>query len=319
MNAFDWLKLDAWSLTVLVTVVEEGSVTAAATRLGVTQSAVSHTIERLRQITNDALFVKSGRGIVATAHANALAQRSRAILRELEQFGHGSQWQPATWTATITIAANDFQRDLLLPAVAAKLRVEAPNASLRVIASGVPTLEMLRDERCQLVITPRPPDGSDIVQKRLFEDDYRVFFDASQRSAPATRAEYLSSEHVTVVYEPKRALDIDQWMHTRNIHRNFRIMVPGFAGIAPFIRGTELLATVPGRLRTHLLSGLADAEVPIKCPRMPMYLVWHRRYQDDAPYRWLRGMVEGVARAVVAAPATRVSRATPVRGELVEP
>jgi len=305
MNNFDWLKLDAWSLTVLVTVVEEGSVTAAATRLGVTQSAVSHTIERLRQITNDALFVKSGRGIVATAHANALAQRSRAILRDLEQFGHGAQWQPATWNATITIAANDFQRDLLLPAVAAKLREEAPNVSLRVIASGVPTLEMLRDERCQLVITPRPPDGSDIVQKRLFEDDYRVFFDAGQRSAPTTRAEYLASEHVTVVYEPKRALDLDQWMSTRNIHRNFLIMVPGFAGIAPFIRGTKLLATVPGRLRTHLMNGLADAEVPIKCPRMPMYLVWHRRYQDDAPYRWLRGMVEGVARAVVAAPAKR--------------
>jgi DNA-binding transcriptional LysR family regulator len=301
MNKIDWLQLDARTLAVLVAVVEERSVTAAAARMGVTQSAISHTLERLRQITTDALFVKSGRGIVATAHAIALAEHARTLLRELEIFGRAPVWSAATWRATVTIAANDFQRDLLLPALARKLLDEAPGVVLRVIPSGIPTLEMLRDEHCQLVITPRPPDGSDIMQKRLFEDDYRVFYDPAVRDGPTTRKAYLDAGHVTVVYEPKRPLDLDRWLAAKGIERNFRIMVPGFAGIAPFVRGTDLLATVPGQLRGHLLAGLADAKVPITCPRMPMYLVWHRRYHDDPAYRWLRLQIEAIARTAVRA------------------
>lgn len=299
MNEIDWLQLDARALAVLVAVVEEHSVTAAAARIGVTQSAVSHTIDRLRRITTDPLFVKSGRGIVATAHAIALAEHARTLLRELERFGRAPVWSAENWRATVTIAANDFQRDLLLPSLARALRDEAPNVALRVIPSGIPTLDMLRDEHCQLVITPRPPDGSDIMQKRLFEDNYRVFYDPAIRDAPTTRKIWLDAGHVTVVYEPKRPLDLDRWLAAKGIKRNFRVMVPGFAGIAPFLRGTDLLATVPGQLRGHLLAGLADTKVPVNCPRMPMYLVWHRRYHDDPAYRWLRQKIESIAQTVV--------------------
>lgn len=298
MNEIDWLQLDARTLAVLVAVMEEHSVTAAAARMGVTQSAVSHTIDRLRRITTDPLFVKSGRGIVATAHAIALAEHARMLLRELERFGRAPVWCAANWRTTVTIAANDFQRDLLLPALARTLRDEAPGVALRVIPSGIPTLDMLRDEHCQLVITPRPPDGGDIVQKRLFEDEYRVFYDPDVRSAPTTRKAWLDAGHVTVVYDPKRPLDLDRWLAAKGIKRDFRIMVPGFAGIAPFLRGTDLLATVPGQLRSHLLAGLADTKVPVSCPRMPMYLVWHRRYHDDPAYRWLRRQIEVIAAAV---------------------
>ena len=69
MNDFDWSDLDARLLQLLVAVVEAGSITGAAQALGVTQSAVSHQLDKLRAITGDALFVKSGRGIVATARA----------------------------------------------------------------------------------------------------------------------------------------------------------------------------------------------------------------------------------------------------------
>lgn len=298
MSEIDWLQIDARALNVLVAVTEEQSVTAAAVRLGVTQSAVSHTLDRLRAITHDALFVKSGRGIVATAHARNLAERARGLLRELEQFSRAPEWQPTAWSTTVTIAANDFQRDLLLPALAARLRESAPRVALRIIPSGIPSLEMLRDEHCQLVITPRPPDGSDIVQRRIFEDDYRVFYDPTMRDAPTTRKAYLDAEHVTVVYEARRPLDLDRWLTAQGITRRFRIMVPGFAGIAPFLRGTPLLATVPGRLRAHLLAGLADAKVPIKCPKMPMYLVWHRRYHHDPAFRWLREQVMACSRSL---------------------
>ena len=294
MSKFDWSDLDARLLQLLVAVVEAGSITGAAQHLGVTQSAVSHLLDKLRGITGDPLFVKSGRGIVATARAEALAVQARELLGALERFARSGEFDPARWQTTFTIAANDFQRDVLLPALAARLREQAPGAVLRVIPSDVPTLEMLRHEHCQLIISPRPPEGSDILQKRLFEDRYRVFYDPAVRAAPTTRAEYLAARHITVVYEPRRLLDLDQHLAARGIQRRFAVMVPGFAGLPPFIHGSDLLATVPGLLRAQLLRGLASAEPPVPCPTMPMYMIWHARHQHDAAHRWLRAELEAV-------------------------
>ena len=301
MNKFDWSDLDAQGLRLLVTVLEAGSVTGAAQRLGVTQSAVSHGLDKLRAIVGDPLFVKSGRGIVATARAEALAPQARELLTALARFAQSGGFDPGRWVTTFTIAANDFQRDVLLPPLMARLRQHAPGLTLRVIPSGVPSLEMLRHAHCQLVISPRPPDGADIVQKRLFEDQYRVFYDPAQREAPTDLAAYLAAEHVTVVYEPRRSLDLDQWLAARGVQRRFRVMVPGFAGVPAFVQGSQLLATAPGLLQGQLLRGLASAPVPLPCPRMPMYLIWHRRDQHDAAHAWLRSQLEAVAAEVMPA------------------
>ena len=308
MRQIDYSSLDGHLLRMLVAVVETGAITAAAQRLGVTQSAVSHLLDKLRAITGDPLFVKSGRGVVATARAELLAVDARELLAAMERFASSGAFDPARWNTTFTVAANDFQRDVLLPPLVQRLRVAAPGLCLRVIPSGVPTLDMLRNRHCELVISPRPPDGADIVQKRLFEDQYRVFYDPRMRTAPRTRAAYLAAEHITVVYEPVRALDLDQWMAAQGLQRRFRLMVPGFAGLAPFLRGSLLLATVPGMLQSHLLSGLASARVPVPCPPMPMYMVWHMRHQQDPAHRWLRSELEAVvAPAVASARAARNS------------
>ena len=304
MSQFDYLDLDGHLLRLLLAVFEEGSITKAAQRLDVTQSAVSHLLDKLRGITGDKLFVKSGRGIVPTVHARELAIRARALLDGMRGFSHAAGFNPATLAVTVTIAANELQRDLLLPAFLRYVRAEAPGFALRVIPSGVPPAEMLREEHCQLVITPRPPEGSDILQKRLFEDRYRVFYDASQRDPPRTRDEYLAAEHVTVLYEPRRGLAIDEALLERGVNRRFVAEVPGFAGLPAFLRGGTLIATLPSLLRAHLLHGLDIAPVPVECPAMPMYMVWHLRHQTDPVHRWLRQNLEMVVAPSLAAAAT---------------
>lgn len=294
MSKFDHSDLDGHLLQLLVAVVEAGSVTGAAQRLGVTQSAVSHLLDKLRAITGDPLFVKSGRGIVATARAEELAAQARSLLRQLQHFAHSGDFDPARWQTTFTIAANDFQRDLLLPALAVRLRQAAPGLVLRVIPSAVPRLEMLRDDDCQLVISPRPPEGSDIVQKRLFEDLYRVFYDPTVRAAPRDEADYLAADHATVVYEPRRSLDLDQHLAAKGLARRFAVMVPSLNALPAFVRGTPLLTTVPSLMARHTLTGLASCPPPVACPTMPMYMIWHARYQQDAAHRWLRAQLEAV-------------------------
>ncbi len=299
MNEIDWLALDGRLLQLLVTVVELGSVTAASQQLGVTQSAVSHQLDKLRAITGDALFVKSGRGIVATARAGELSLQARELLRQMQGFAQGGAFDPLQWRTTLTLAANDFQRDLLLPLLAQRLRAQAPGVALRVMPSNIPSLEMLRDGACDLAISPRPPEGSDIVQKRLFEDPYRVFYDPAVRPPPRTRAQYLEADHITVVYEPKRPLDLDRVLAAQGVRRRFAVMVPGFAGVPAFLRGSPLLAAAPGLMGRGLLRDFASVPMPLPCPRLPMYLIWHQRHQQDAAHRWLRGQIEALVPAVL--------------------
>ena len=288
MKKFNHLDLDGHLLHLLSTVIEQGSVTAAANALGVTQSAVSHQLDRLRAIVGDALFVKSGRGIVPTVRAEALALQAQGLLTQLQGFVHSSAFEPARLTQCFTIAANDLQRDLLLPSLLNRLQAQAPGVTLRVVPSDVPSADMLRAQDCQLVISPRPPDATDIKHKRLFADRYRVFYDPAVRKAPRSVKAFEAAKHVTVVHQPRRNLDIDDWLLQRGIQRNFAATLSSFAGVAAFVSGTERLATLPGLLRQSLLRGLADAPTPFDTPEMPMYAIWHIRHQQDPVHIWLR-------------------------------
>lgn len=301
MSGFDHLDLDGRLLALLVAVVEERSVTRAAQRLEVSQSAVSHLLDKLRGIVGDPLVVRSGRGIVPTARAELLAQRARPLLDELRSLVSAGGFDPVRLKGPVVIAANDLQRDLLLPALLDRLRADAPGASLQVMPSGVPGAELLRDGQCQLLITPRPPDAADLVQKRLFTDHHQVFFDAAVRQAPVSLADYLAAEHVTVVYHPHRQLDLDQILARRGVQRRFVASVPGFAGVPALLRGSARIATAPGLLRHGLFSGLAHAAPPLPCPPLPMFLVWHVRHQADPLQAWLRALVEACAAPLSAA------------------
>lgn len=308
MSQPDHSDLDGRLLQMLLAVIEEQSVTRAAQRLDVTQSAVSHGLDKLRAIVGDALFVKSGRGIVATVRAEALALRARVLLDEMRAFAASGAFDPAQFRGDVTIAANDLQRDLLLPHLLRHARLRAPGLGLRIIPSGVPSADLLRDGQCQLVITPRPPDATDIVQKRLFEDRYLVYYDGAARAAPTSEAEYLASEHVTVHYESRRTLDIDRWLAERELRRRFAVTVPGFSGIGPFLRGSALLATLPGLLRASLLRGFDTVAPPFECPAMPMYMVWHLRHQADPMHQWLRGELQAIVAPALAAAELRPPR-----------
>jgi DNA-binding transcriptional LysR family regulator len=288
MKKFNHLDLDGHLLHLLSTVIEQGSVTAAANVLGVTQSAVSHQLERLRAIVGDALFVKSGRGIVPTARAEALALQAQGLLTQMHGFVHSGAFEPSRLSQCITIAANDLQRDLLLPRLLNRLQSQAPGVTLRVVPSDVPSAEMLRAQDCQLVISPRPPDATDIKHKRLFADSYRVFYDPTVRKPPRSRKAYEAAEHITVVHQPRRSLDIDDLLLKHGVQRRFAATLSSFAGVAAFVSGTARVATLPGLLRQSLLRGLADAPVPVDTPEMPMYAIWHMRHQQDPAHVWLR-------------------------------
>jgi DNA-binding transcriptional LysR family regulator len=289
------LEIDGRMLRTFLAVLETGSVTAAADRLGVTQSAVSHALERLREVLGDPLFVKSGRGIAATTRAEALAAPARQLLADLERLGRPGRFDPEDTELVLTLAANDFQRDLLLPALQRRLAGRLKSLRMIVIPSRAPTAQMLRAGHCDLIITPRPPESSDLLQKRLFTDRYVCFFDPRQRDAPATLEEYLAARHVTVAYEDGRRLEFDELLEERGLRRAVGVAVPNFGGIAAFLEGTQMLTSVPSLMCRGPLGALASVPLPLDAPELSMYLVWHRRRHEDPVHAWVRAQLEEVA------------------------
>ena len=305
MKEIDHLSLNGHALTLFLAVLEEGSVTEAAARLGLTQSAVSHGLKKLQRIVGDPLFVKSGRGIVATAQALALASKARALIDEMRTFAGAVAFEPAAARLSLTIAANDFQRDLLLPSFFQHVATRVQNLNLRIIPSQSPSPAMLRENRCDLLISPLPPSGIDIVQKRLLQDHYVCYYDAKTRSAPTTRASYLAARHITVVYTDNERLDFDRRLAASGYHRDIAVSVPSFSGVPAFLRGSNMLASMPSLLAKHLMLNFAKVRIPLTgrartMVELPMFMVWHQRYQKDPAHRWIRAQLESVATAAAA-------------------
>jgi DNA-binding transcriptional LysR family regulator len=301
MKKIDHLDIDGHALKLFLTVLEAGSVTAAAIELGLTQSAVSHSLQKLRRVVRDPLFVKAGRGIVATPHAKALAAQAQNLIENMQDFASGASFDPALAELDLTIAANDFQRDLLLPRLFTRLSQSIKRASLRALPSELPHADLLRAGRCDILISPLPPSGIDIMQKRLLRDHYICYFDPNTRKAPLEAEDYLSARHITVVYTDNERLNFDKRLEARGINRDIAISVPSFSGVPAFLSGTSMLASMPSLLAGGLMRSFAATPIPLRdhtaegYDDLPMFMAWHRRAHLDPAHSFVRRLIEETA------------------------
>ncbi len=295
MKNIDFLNLDGRSLRTFVVVLEEQSVSRAAARLGVTQSAVSHLLDKLRLALGDPLFVRAGRGIVPTERALALREPVQQVLDQLKTLTDERVFEPTLGALQYTVAANDFQRDLLFPPLMRQLREEGVDIRLRFLPSGIPTVDLLRQASCQLLVTPLPPEGPDIYQIRLFSDEQVCFYDGEVRAAPRTVGEFVAAEHIEVRFSEDQIVAGPTVPLADYTPRRPRISVPGFAALPAFLRGSDYLVTQFKLMSQVNLQGFAWAPLPFATPPVAMYLVWHRRDHRDPAHSWLRGRVLAAA------------------------
>ena len=138
MNKIDHLALDGHTLKTFLTVLEENSVSRAADRLAISQSAVSHTLEKLRKIFQDPLFVRVGRGIEPTAKARALQTPVEAVLEQLKSLTREREFDPLTEKMDFTVATNDFPLQLIFPRLLREISGEGIDLKIRFIPAGIP-------------------------------------------------------------------------------------------------------------------------------------------------------------------------------------
>ena len=292
MSKFDYLSLDGNSLLTFIMVLEEMSVTKAAERLGVTQSAVSHTLDKLRAALGDPLFVRSGRSIAATEQALALLEPAHEALNKLKELTDHRHFDPNVEEMEFKVAANDFTRSIIFPALTTMMHEQSIDIRFSFLPARIPDFSMLRRGLCDLLITPYPPEGTDIFQVRIFSDDLKCFFDGTKRNAPATKKELIIANHLDVIFE-------DQTSVMRTVFSDLeftkipkpRISVPNFDAVSEFILGTDLITIQLGRMAKANLKDLDCSALPFKTKKQHIYLAWHRRDKNDPAHIWLRKLI----------------------------
>ncbi|WP_170529364.1 LysR family transcriptional regulator [Ruegeria arenilitoris] len=295
MKKIDFTDLDGKVLRTFLTILEENSVSKAADRLGVTQSAISHTLAKLRQVLGDPLFVRSGQGLRATERALALKDPVQRVLDGMRALTDERPFDPLSEEITVQIATNDMPRELIFPQLLRRARADGVRLRLGFMPSGVPDPELLRSDRCQLMLTPLPPDGPDIFQKLLVSSPLMVFYDAERRDPPADWAAYCTSDHVEVRFpDGRNARAVMRGVDQSQI-RPPTVTLPHFNAIPAFVKGSDLISTDTALMKRGPLAALDCAPLPFDCQPVSIYMVWHQRFANDPAHRWLRGQIAAIA------------------------
>jgi DNA-binding transcriptional LysR family regulator len=301
MSNIDHLGLDGYALRTFLTVLDEMSVSKAAERLGVSQSAVSHTLEKLRTIFDDPLFVRIGRGIEPTARARALRTSVESVLDDLKSLTDQREFNPLTEDMEFTIAANDFPIQLIFPKLLKELSEEGINLRIRFIPAGIPNVSILRASRYRMLITPTPPDDSDLEKVSLIQSKMEIFYDSTVRKPPKTWKQFAESRYVEVRFSDTES----SLMALPSIDRSemvpATISVPNFSSLAPLIKGTDRITTQIGAMKLGLLQDLDSAPLPFKTNALNLFLIWHRREDADPAHQWLRQKIIGTVNSIIRA------------------
>ena len=298
MKKTNILNLDGNILRTFLILLEESSVTLAAERLDLTQSAVSHSLAKLRSVIGDPLFVRSGQGITPTETAISLKEPVIRILDELNSLSDQRLFDPLSEDMHFVIAANDLPRELIFPQLLHEARSEDIPLQLEFMPSGVPSVSMLREARCQFILTPLPPDAPDVFQRPLFSGDMMCFYDETQRNAPETWDDYVNSEHIAVRFigghssiEVLRGVDISGMPKAT-------VSVSNFNAVPPFVKGSSFISTEISLMQLGPLKELSVATLPFKSEPVTIYLVWHERSNNDPAHRWMRRRIMEISKEI---------------------
>jgi DNA-binding transcriptional LysR family regulator len=289
-NTFD-LRLQ--ELMVFHAILSNGSITAAAEALGVTQSSVSKQLKNLRECFGDELFVRSGRGMAATSKALAIAPQVSDLINSFETLSGEIEFDPWEIERDFVISTTDEIQHFLLSKLISRIAAESPKS--RIIFKALDrdyAAKQLESGSVDLAITLNWHVPEHLMQKRLFSDDFVVLHRKGHplQGKKLTLKRYLSATHMMVsplgnVFGP-----IDEILNSYGQQRFVSLAVPYFMQVADALLESDMLLTLQRRACEDLVNkhALAISELPLRTRPINYYLFWHKRYDKDSTNQWLR-------------------------------
>lgn len=302
-------RLDLNLLVALDALLTERSVSLAADRLCLSQSATSSALGRLRDYFGDDLLVLKGRSMILTARAEELIDPVRTVLEQIRTtVAVAPPFDPATADRVIRIMASDYSTEVLLARVLADLAVEAPNIRFEIQPMHDAPIEAIERGYVDLLLTIDYAISSDHPSQLLFEDDYVVVGDRDNpaMAVPMTRELYFDLGHVTARFGKSRVPAFDDWFVRRQKHqRRIEVVAPTFLSLPGLLVGTKRIATMHRRMAEVYARSmpLVMREIPFAIPPIRETVQWNIANSNDRALRW---MVERLqAAASECAPATQ--------------
>lgn len=310
--------LDLQLLVALEALIEHRNVTRAAVDLGITQSAMSHRLRRLRALLDDPVVVPARQGLVPTPRAQRLGGVVSRSLHELRAaLKIAEHFDPATSDRTFTVVTSDFAEFEILPRVLEELSRVAPRVSVTMIEPFPGLLEALERGEADLVVGPQV-SAPGLIQRKVGEDGFGTVV---RRDHPRVGRHldldtFVALRHLVINPVGVSGISlVDEALAKLGRRRDVAMRVPHFLG-APFIAArSDLVLTGPyGLLRraTELLP-LRLFEPPIELPLGRIFMSWHERVTEDPGHAWLRDVAGRCTAAVIAKPVRRAKAATPRR------
>lgn len=290
-------NLDLNLLKALDALLDERSVTRAAARLNLTQSAMSGTLTRLRESLDDPLFVRAQRGIVPTARALELAAPVKRVLGDIEALLQPPLFDPAGATLTLTIAATDYAlRAIAVPFLTA-LKAQAPMMRVALMpVQGEAVQEQLERGAVDLALVTPGTTPPEMHAQRLFDEHYVCAMRAGHPAAQAgvlTLDAFCALDHALVSYEGGEFGGVtDAALARLGRTRRVSLSVTSFLVLPEILRGSDLVAVVPARLVAGM-EGLAVLAPPLEIPGFTKVVAWHARTQRSPAHQWVREVLVG--------------------------
>ncbi len=280
-------------LVALDALLAEGSVVGAARRLGLSASAMSRTLARLRAATGDPLLVRAGRGLVPTPRAAMLRDRvqhvveeARAVLR-LE-----AGLDLATLDRTFTIRANEGFLEQSAACLVVAVTAAAPGVRLRFAPKPDKDVQPLRQGLVDLDIGVLGETGPEVRVQALFRDRFIVVRAGHALAAgDVTPERYAACGHVVTSRRGRTVGPVDEALAALGLARVAVAVVPGFPAALAIARASDLVALVPERQTAAARGGMHGFPLPVQTEAITVSQMWHPRLDADPAHRWMRGLV----------------------------
>lgn len=295
----DFHGIDLNLLVAFHALSKERNVTRAASRVGVSQPAMSAALGRLRTLFADPLFQRSAEGLLPTARARELAIPIADVLNQLEaSLIARPAFDPATVSQTFRLGLSDYPAAVLLPALSHALQEQAPGAVLKVVAFSHrdSAVALLDAGKIDVAIgIPPTQQESRILSRLLFQDEFVTLL---RRDHPAAGhaldlPTFLKLKHVLVSPEGDGYGVVDAALAQQGLTRTCALTLPQMFTAPAVVAATEMSTTVMKRvaLNAAMADRLVSCPPPLALPVIPFYLLWHRRNEDSSAQQWLRALI----------------------------
>jgi DNA-binding transcriptional LysR family regulator len=311
MNEIDLRRFDLNLLVVFEVLMIERSVTRAAERLGRTQSAVSHSLSRLRSQLGDPLLIKGGVRMQPTAFALDLVEQARPMLRGIQRVLSPRQvFDPATTQRVFRLAAPDFMLTMFT-SLLVRLRTDAPGMAIEWTAPREPTLLDVAEGQIDIAIVPaelRLPEG--VTSEAVGALGWRCFGREAHPAFAQWGADtWARWPHLVVRVGDSLTSPVNVAASAAGLERMIAGWVPHFSAIAPVLAGSDLLATLPEIAMAETLHAyrLDSHEVPFPIAPLPHAMIWSTGRSRDPAIAWLRDRLRPIVKSKFASQAKSLS------------